>query len=522
MIGKTIGNYEITGELASGGMGTVFRARHMTLPREVVVKSIRLSSFPPRMQEPLKARFLREAFVQSQLDHPNIVRVLEFFTTAENYFLVMEYVAGLSLRELLQRQGRLQPDQALSLFKQSLDALDYAHNFSYVDESGGRHRGITHRDIKPGNLLIDGMGRLKLTDFGIVKLAGERSLTRTGFNPGTAEYMSPEQIRGQDVDARSDLYSLGVTFYEMLAGRLPFPPSDTGSEYEVLRGHIELNPPPIAASAPGIPSGLAAIVMQSLEKDPNTRFQTAAAFLQAFVDYERKGVTAPQTIRPQPQVTHSGTEKLPTPSHITNPATDKTRSRAPQPTPDAPPTNVLPPPHVQTTTMATAAGPDRRTGLIAGLVLLGVVIIAAPTFWLWQQRGSIAMTKPSPEPSPQSTTPSIKVTPSPKPALSPSVAMQDELLRQARAAEAQERYRDAIQQYEAYLAVNRDAPEAAALRGRVDLLKKLNGWLVSAEFSMGRKDYVTALRNFHEALQLRPESKLAQAGMERAGAALDK
>src|SRR5262249_42148218 len=117
MIGKTIGNYEITGELASGGMGTVFRARPMTLPRGVVVKSIRLSSFPPRMQEPLKARFLREAFVQSQLDHPNIVRVLEFFTTAENYFLVMEYVAGLSLRELLQRQGRLQPDQALSLFK---------------------------------------------------------------------------------------------------------------------------------------------------------------------------------------------------------------------------------------------------------------------------------------------------------------------------------------------------------------------------------------------------------------------
>src|SRR5262249_53081224 len=165
MIGKTIGNYEITGELAQGGMGAVYRGRHVTLPREVVVKSIRLSAFPPQAQKPLKTRFLREALVQSQLDHPNIVRVIEFFTAVENYFLVMEYVPGMSLRDLLGRQGRLDPDQALSLFKQVLGALDYAHNFSYVDESGGHHRGITHRDIKPGNLLLDGMARLKLTDF---------------------------------------------------------------------------------------------------------------------------------------------------------------------------------------------------------------------------------------------------------------------------------------------------------------------------------------------------------------------
>ena len=522
MIGKTIGNYEITGELARGGMGAVYRARHITLPREVVVKSILLSSFPPRLQEPLKARFLREALVQSQLDHPNIVRVIEFFTTPENYFLVMEYVAGMSLRDLLTRQGRIEPDRALSLFKQALSALDYAHSFSYVDESGGRHRGITHRDIKPGNLLLDGMARLKLTDFGIVKLAGERTLTRTGFNPGTAEYMSPEQIRGQDVDARSDLYSLGVTFYEMLAGRLPFPHTDTGSEYEVLRGHIELVPPPLSTAAPGIPHGLAAIVMQSLEKDPNARFQTAAAFLQAFVDYERRGATAPQTIRPQPQVTYSATDPLPTPSQLTNPATDKTRSRAPQLEPDAPPTNVLPAPPVQTTTTATAPGPDRRTGMIAGLVLLAVAVIAAPTFWFWQQNGSIAMTKPSPEPSPKSTTPVIATNPSATPALTPSVVTEDDRLRQARAAEKLEKYRDAILQYESYLAANPDSPEAAALRGRVALLKNLNGLLVSAELEMDRKDYPAALRIFADALRLRPESKLVQAGLARAEARLDK
>ncbi|MBK9316837.1 MAG: serine/threonine protein kinase, partial [Acidobacteria bacterium] len=168
MIGKTIGNYQVSGEIAQGGMGAVYRGRHLSLPREVVVKSILLTSFPPQHQEPLKARFLREAFVQSQLDHPNIVRVYEFFTTAENYYLVMEFIDGMSLRDLIRRQGALEPAHAIGLLKQALSALDYAHNFSYVDELGKRYKGIVHRDIKPANLLLDGMARLKITDFGIV------------------------------------------------------------------------------------------------------------------------------------------------------------------------------------------------------------------------------------------------------------------------------------------------------------------------------------------------------------------
>jgi serine/threonine-protein kinase len=222
MIDTIIGNYRITGELARGGMGAVYRARHQNLPREVVVKVILLSSFPPQSQDHLKARFVREAYVQSQLDHPNIVRVYEFFTTQENYYLVMEFVDGMSLRELLQERGAIDPASALPLFKQALSALSYAHNFSYVDESERRLTGVIHRDIKPANVLLDGMGRLKITDFGIVKLAGETGMTKTGFNPGTVEYMSPEQIRGVVVDARSDLYSLGVTFYFMLTGRPPY------------------------------------------------------------------------------------------------------------------------------------------------------------------------------------------------------------------------------------------------------------------------------------------------------------
>src|SRR5215468_5238822 len=290
MLGKIIGNYKITGELAQGGMGAVYRGRHQSLPREVVVKAILLTSFPPHAQDQLKARFVREAYIQSQLDHQNIVRVYEFFTTTENYYLVMEFVDGMSLRDLIGRQRALAPAHAVPLFKQALSALDYAHNFNYVDESGDRHKGVIHRDIKPANMLVDGAARLKITDFGIVKLAGESSLTKTGFNPGTVEYMSPEQIRGLEVDARSDLYSLGVTFYEAITGRLPFPPSDTGSEYEVLRGHIELPPPLISAVRPDVPDALAALVMRSLEKAPNARFQSAAEFYNALLNCEQSGV----------------------------------------------------------------------------------------------------------------------------------------------------------------------------------------------------------------------------------------
>jgi eukaryotic-like serine/threonine-protein kinase len=577
MIGKIIGNYEITGELAQGGMGAVYRARHLTLPREVVVKSILLSSFPPHLQAPLKARFLREALVQSQLDHPNIVRVIEFFTAIENYFLVMEYVAGLSLRDLLKRQGRLPPDQALELFKQALVALEYAHTFSYVDEAGARHTGITHRDIKPANLLIDGMGRLKLTDFGIVKLAGEQALTRTGFNPGTAEYMSPEQIRGFEVDTRSDLYSMGVTLYEMLAGRLPFPHTDTGSEYEIMRGHIELTPPPLADADLGLSRELSDLVQRSLEKDLNARFQTAGDFLKAIQAYERRGVTAPQSVRPpQPPLAQLITELLPV--QETNPVTDGTLSRkldAPVPNAaanavvDAAATNVIPPSPTQQPPQATtvpptqrppkpapqsappqikpAPGPPRvehspvvsqapaapsksggnRLGLIVllAVIALGGVAFAAVLWW-WSQQTIAGGPDLSPSPTPVISTPTPatgpSVTPSTAPSAAPSSIVADAWVQQARTAEEQENYRAAIQSYEAYLSATGEPPDAAEVRGKVAQLKNLQGLLVVAELGLERKDFATAKRDFADALKLKPDSKLAQTGLSKAEAGLKK
>ncbi len=523
MVGKIIGNYLISSELAQGGMGAVYRGRHQTLPREVVVKSILLSSFPPQAQEQLKARFVREALIQSQLDHPNIVRVYEFFTSPENYYLVMEFVNGMSLRDLLKRQGALAPNQAVAIFKQALAALDYAHNFSYVDESGRPLKGIIHRDIKPANLLLDGMARLKITDFGIVKLAGERSMTRTGFNPGTVEYMSPEQIRGLEVDARSDLYSLGVSFYEALAGRLPFPYSETGSEYEVLRGHMELSPPPLAQLAPQAPKALAAVVMRSLAKAPEARFASAAEFLDALLEYER-----PNAANQQPGVaisenalTHSMTEVL---ESTTQPAPLTTEVLPAEPThpnvkrqpmatapakpaaPDQFQTTVTPKSSPQSAHQAVSA----RRNLSAGLIVVGAVLLCvlavAGAYFLWSRT------------SPSSETP--VTTASPASSTVPVAVQEDEHLKPIRELEQQERYAEAIKLYADYLQTNLQATDAIQISARLAELKKLQGLLTVADLELSKQDYEAARRDYSEALKLRPESKRAQAGLTEAEAGL--
>ena len=286
MVGRTIGNYVINNELAHGGMGIVYRARHVSLPREVVVKCLRPVAFSAEGMQDLRTRFRREAYVQAQLDHPHIVRVYEFFDRADEYFLVMEYVAGLSLRSVLDERTILPAEEACALGVQALEGLACAHALRFVDESGNTGVGIIHRDIKPANMLLDEAGNLKLTDFGIAKIPGNDQLTKTGFSPGTAEYMSPEQICGLPADARSDLYSLGVVLYEMLTGRVPFSRTSTGSDYGVLKAHIDTEPTPIRTLNAAIPPSLADIVARSLKKDPNQRWQTASEFRDALVPYQ--------------------------------------------------------------------------------------------------------------------------------------------------------------------------------------------------------------------------------------------
>ncbi|MGH9939099.1 MAG: serine/threonine-protein kinase, partial [Blastocatellia bacterium] len=436
---------------------------HRSLPRDVVVKSILLSSFPPHAQDQLKARFVREAYIQAQLDHQNIVRVHEFFTSTENYYLVMEFIDGMSMRDLIRRQGALGPSHAVSLFKQALSALDYAHNFNYVDESGNRHTGLIHRDIKPANLLLDGTARLKITDFGIVKLAGEHSLTRTGFNPGTVEYMSPEQIRGVEVDARSDLYSLGVTFYEALTGRLPFPPSDTGSEYEVLRGHMELAPPPIGAVKPDAPAALATAVMRSLEKDPNARFQSAAEFLDALLDYERSAKSRREEVMraasKSPQVTHSMTEPI---SYDTRQA-PITANASPRVQPSIA-TQVVKTAPLNQPVAATAGPQPRRYGLLIAGALITLIVGAGAAFMFLKQSSA-------------SSSAAIEV---PRATPTPAAAREDARLKQGQEAEAQELYADAIKLYDEYWREKPQATDAATIKTRVEELKKFQGLLSTA------------------------------------------
>lgn len=297
MLGRTIGNYEVISRFGEGGMGELYLGRHTRLAREVIIKTIRTEEFSPKQIEHLRVRLEREAFIQSQLDNSHIVRVYDFIATDDATCMVMEYVKGRDLRKMIiEETGPIPDDRAVKLFRQVLEAIDYAHNFTYADQNGEKYVGIIHRDLKPANILVTPDDLVKVTDFGIVKVRGATGGTQLGFNPGTPEYMSPEQARGRELDQRSDIYSLGIVLYEMLTGRVPFEDDlNATSDYEVRRGHIELPVPRPSEIYPGISLELEKIVLKALEKDPDDRFQTAKDFLHAIEAFERTGRAAWQT-----------------------------------------------------------------------------------------------------------------------------------------------------------------------------------------------------------------------------------
>jgi predicted Ser/Thr protein kinase len=275
-----IGNYRVEERIGRGGMGIVYRGHHLKLPREVAIKSI--SAANQRDLRRLRSRFEKEAFVQSQLDHPGIVKIYDYIVAAQTYYIVMEFVEGRSLAQLLERGGGPLPvERALDLFEQMLAAIAYAQNFVYQDQDGSSHRGLIHRDLKPANLLITPDDRVKITDFGIVKLVGSE-VTNTGGNYGSPEYVSPEQAEGLPVDPRADIYSLGIILYEMLTGEPPF--HDHGgrlSQLEVVRAHIHQEPRPPSKINPQVTPQLEAIILRAIEKKPENRFASGIEFLRA-------------------------------------------------------------------------------------------------------------------------------------------------------------------------------------------------------------------------------------------------
>ena len=255
------GRYRLGSLLGVGGMAAVYLASDRVLERQVAVKVLS----PLYAQDPgFVERFRREARTAARLSHPNVVAVFDSGSDAGQHYLVMEYVPGESLAELLAREGRLAPGRAAELAVQVCAALAAAHA-----------QGLVHRDVKPANVLVDREGRVKVTDFGIAKATAASTLTATGMVLGTAAYLSPEQARGGPVDARSDLYGLGCVLYELLCGSPPFGSGADRPQVALATRHLSELPEPPSRRNPQVGPGLDAVVLTALAKDPAQRYQRA-------------------------------------------------------------------------------------------------------------------------------------------------------------------------------------------------------------------------------------------------------
>ena len=276
MIGSVVGNYKIIDKIGEGGMGAVFKGVDLMLEREVAIKMLR----PELARQPnVVERFRTEAVTLAKLNHSNVATLHSFFRQGEDFFMVMEFVRGETLDDVIRAQGAMGCDQAIELFCMALEGIDHAHKM-----------GIVHRDIKPANMMLTETGSIKVMDFGIARVLGTDRLTKAGHLIGTVEYMSPEQVRGEETDARSDIYSLGILLYEMLTGCVPF---NSASEYELMRRQIEDAPTPPRTHAPQIPLPVEQAIMRSLAKRREARYQSAAEFRAMLMRRNTGAVTKP-------------------------------------------------------------------------------------------------------------------------------------------------------------------------------------------------------------------------------------
>ena len=260
--GATVASrYTIIEELGRGGMGVVYKSEDTRLKRTVALKFL-----PPELTHipEVKARFMREAQAAAALDHPHICTVHEFDESDERAFISMAYVEGRSLKERIE-SGPLDIEEALKIATQVTEGLQTAHK-----------KGIVHRDIKSGNIMVTDSGQAKIMDFGLARKSGSTLLTREGSTMGTVAYMSPEQAQGQKVDHRTDIWSFGVVLYEMLTGKLPFKGEQQQS---VIYAILKQKPEPIMESNPDVPVSIQEVVHKALEKDPDKRYQTAEELL---------------------------------------------------------------------------------------------------------------------------------------------------------------------------------------------------------------------------------------------------
>ena len=340
------GRYELHRRVGRGGMAEVYLARDRLLDRLVAIKIL----FPEFATDPsFVARFRREAQAAANLNHPNIVGVYDWGKERGTYYIVMEYVDGQTVSEILRNEGPIEPKRAAGIAADVAAALGFAHR-----------KGVVHRDVKPGNVLITKAGEVKVADFGIARAmtaSSEENLTQTGSVMGTATYFSPEQAQGKPVDARSDLYSLGVVLYEMASGK---PPFSADSPVAIAYKHVQEPIPPLAEKVPGIPRDYVAITDRALAKDPDDRYPDGAAMRADLLRFrEGKPIAA---VTPVP----------------TGPAR-----------PPAPPSTPTPPAGIPVTgpEPTLAEPPRRKTGWFFVVILLLLAVLAGLLFAFGQQLG---------------------------------------------------------------------------------------------------------------------------------------
>jgi len=439
-IGERVGDYEILAKIGAGGMGQVYKVKNIFSNREEAMKVL----LPDLTQErDLAARFMMEIRTLATMDHPNIAQLRTAFQFENQLVMIMEFVEGVTL-EKLAGATVIPVDRELDFATQVLSALSFAHE-----------HGVIHRDIKPANIMITIHGQVKLMDFGIAKNADEMHLTRPGMTIGSVYYMSPEQVRGGTVDARSDLYSFGITMYESLTGRKPF---DSETSYSVL--HAQCNTPPVPPIEvnPNLTPELNAVVLRALAKDPNDRYQTAKEFhdaVKALIVSHAEGsaavpVAPQQSFTPVPVAPAQGFTPVPASSGSFSATAAGFSPVAAAPagagfTPLTPPGTApvaqqayapVSAPHLAAAPAAQPKAAKSHRGLwiglgaLAAILALVAVAVVGPRMYATFAKQKAASAQPdqtiassaAPAASPQPSTPPPDATPQPTPTASPAPA----------------------------------------------------------------------------------------------------